>query len=327
MGVIIFLCMNLMTAFHFFSFVDQVTACSDQISEAFKELQDDLFTGIVEIFEDDDRFIAILAQGRIATFYHLREIVERLDGEQWLKHVESTDTTLRIRALNLPVADLRYLKIVVESFGRGANADTHSIDPRTILGKLGTTFCSSITYGESPELTFLNYRSGKDPDRDRSVIISPERIRNVSVEELLADLPEELSQTSVMSVDPKDPGMAWLEQQYQEVFARALKEFMRVYGSARERVYLNKIIRAINFKADANDLLILVNARDVNDQEIFDAPIKAKKNFAALLGVVAVPLRAELGDQVYREVLNTIQLTCTDLQRELLDRLLADEEP
>lgn len=312
-----------MTAFHFFSFTEQEIARSDQIAELFKELQDDLFTGIAEFYEDDACFIAIFAQGRIATLYHLNGRAERLNGEKWITHIEKSDGQISIRSLSLPVTDLRYFKILIESLGQGQNTDTEWIAPKTILEKLHDSPGSSLIFGETNSFAFLNYYAGLDPDRSRSVMITPERIQNGSFEELLQALPTDLKNTSVMSIVPEDPGSAWVEQQYYEIFARALKEFMRIYGSMRERVYLNKIIRAINFKADAKDVLIIVNARDVNDQQIFDSPAKTAKIYSELLALVAIPLKNELGEQVFAEVLDAIRAKSHAFQIDLLDQLLS----
>jgi len=60
--------MNLMTAFHFLTFVETETARSERVTEVFKDFQDNLFTGITEVQESGAVLFAIFVRGKDRDF-------------------------------------------------------------------------------------------------------------------------------------------------------------------------------------------------------------------------------------------------------------------
>jgi len=309
-----------MTAFHFLTFVETETARSERVIEVFKDFQDNLFTGITEIQESGAVLFAIFVRGKIATLYHLNSTPERIEPNHWLDHLDDQVDEIRLRSLSLRITDLRYFKILIEECAQ-KTVSIH-ISPRELLIKLNNSSNSSITFGESADLSFLCYVPGKNAAASRLITLTPEAVKSGSLADLIEYLPQSMEDVRIYPIPQEAQAFAWVEQQYHEVFVKATQKFLSAYSSMRERVYLNKILRALNFKAGANDWMIFVNARNIDDQEIFESPVKAANVYREMLGLIVKPFKAELGETLFEQTLSEITENCSDLEKKLLVSLL-----
>ena len=309
-----------MTAFHFLTFVETETARSERVTEVFKDFQDNLFTGITEVQESGAVLFAIIVRGKIATLYHLNSKAERIEPNHWLDHLGDDVDEIKIRSLSLRITDLRYFKILIEECSE--KTVSINISPKELLLKLNNSSNSSITFGESEDLSFLCYVPGKNAAASRLITLTPESVKSGSLADLIEYLPQSMGDVRIYPIQPETQVSAWVEQQLHEIFVKATQKLLSVYSSMRERVYLNKILRALNFKAGANDWMIFVNARNIDDQEIFESPLKAASVYSELLGLIVKPFKAELGETIFEQTLSEITENCSDLEKKLLVSLL-----
>lgn len=309
-----------MTAFHFLNFVETETARSERVAELFKDFQDNLFTGIAEIQEEDTVLYAFYARGKISTLYHLNSIAERIEASQWLDHLDVGIKEIKMRSLSLRIADLRLFKILIEEYGN--KPIPYQVSLKDLLGKLSNSSNPSISFGESPDISFICYASGKHNTTSRLMTLNSDSVRSGTLIDLLDLLPDFMNRVFVCPVRLDTPTPAWVEQQLHEVFVRATQKLLLVYGSMRERVYLNKIIRSINFKAGANDWMIFVNARNLDDQEIFDSPVKAGRVYSEIMDLVIEPFISDLGQKLFDQTLAEITDHSSELQQKLLESMI-----
>lgn len=310
-----------MTAFQFFNFVDEESIAADGVVEFFKDLQDDLFSGFAEIIIDGGCFYAVFVQGRVATLYNSQPKIERIDAHRWLDHLTEIRSDVTFRSINFTVRDLRIIKVLLES---GDESMVKNVSAKKVIEKLARVNTSSVIYLETDKQSLLCSMSGNKFRPPIGLLLTPDQIEEIDIDELLDLVPASANTLRVITIDPKEPSSAWVEQQAHDVFIYVTKKLIERYGSMRERVYLNKIIRSINFKADANDRLIFVNARDITDQEVFNSPIQAASVYSELMKLVIDPIKTDLSEQVYGNVRAEIRDELTAFQQKILDQLVGE---
>lgn len=128
---------------------------------------------------------------------------------------------------------------------------------------------------------------------------------------------------STTEIGSSEQSLAWDEMLLHQLFTEWLLKLFDLYDNLKGRLFLNQIIKAINFKATANDWMLSVNAKNVNSQILFNSPEESVKIYSELLSVVAAQFITDIGDPIYRGVFQEFTKGLSGRQTDLFLKLTA----
>lgn len=308
-----------MTLPKLFTFVEQENIAPGSLDEQLKAMQDDLFTGIARFTSSSGKTdLALFTRGQLVTLYDAStDGVQRVYPKTWLESAADSKEALTFQSMNLNVQDLRILKIILES----------RLDLSTPIEEVSSTIASvrarafpTVLVMDSEEAQSYQLFPGMDGECQYNLFLSHEKFVR-SAGDLLFTGEEEILWRNVQRIQCENSTLAWTEMLQHQIFTEWLLKLFSVYESLKGRLYLNQIIKSINFKATANDWMLSVNAKNVNDQVLFNSPEEATKVYSELLAVIVGQFISDIGETIYDSLYLDFSAKLIPVQSELLTKI------
>ena len=215
-----------------------------------------------------------------------------MDQVGWISALASKQANLKYSAINLHVQDLRLLKVLLES-----QIPADSSKPKIqILASAGKSKTPSVVACASEGGIALWTFPGNMGQCKFSLFVSDEQIIHAPGLELFN---EEIGvETSGWAYLPDADCHAWQELALAQFFATLVLRMFNLIEQFKGRVLLNRIIKAFNFRAEANGWMVSVNARDMADQTMFYDKHELVEAYKSMLSTVLPDFVSEIGKPI-----------------------------
>ncbi len=308
-----------MTSPKLFTFVEQENLEPGSLDEQLKAMQDDLFTGIARFASSSGKTdLALFTRGQLVTLYDASlDGVQRIYPKTWLDSAADAKEALTFQSMNLNVQDLRILKIILEST---VDLSAPIQDVTSTIATVRARAFPTVLVVDSEEAQSYQFFPGGGGECQYNLFLSRERfVRSAGDLLFLGD--EEIRWSNVQRIQCENSTLAWTEMLQHHIFTEWLLKLFSVYESLKGRLYLNQIIKSINFKATANDWMLSVNSKNVNDQVLFNSPEEATKVYSELLAVIAGQFVSDIGETIYNSLYLDFSSRLIAVQNELLTKI------